>query len=509
MKIEREKNSLRNTATGIVNRCVNLLIPFVIRTIIIHKLGSEFLGLNSLFTSIIQVLNLTELGIGNALVFSMYKPIAEDNTEEISGLLSLYKKIYSLIGIIVFVLGMIIMPFLPHLIDMDSMAGTNINVYILFLIYLINTTLTYLFFAYKKSLLMAYQRNDIISTVDSIGHFVMYALQIAVLIIVPNYYLYIMLMPIFTLLDNAFVAVIAKKKFPEINEKKSVDVRDGIKILKNVKYLIGHKIGAVILTASNNIVISAFLSLHTLTVYGNYYYVITALTGFINVGYNAILAGVGNSIITETKENVHRLFKDLSFIIFYIVSFCSIALLCLYQPFMQIWMGPEYMFNMPCVIAFVVFFYTWQIRVIGLNFKDAAGMWKNDALKPYAAMVSNIVLCLLLVKPLGIIGVLLASTVSFVAVYFPWETTVLYRDLFKASAMKYCLTQLVYLVITVTVGALSYFVCSLIPFTGLLGLILKAVTVAVVATIGLVLLCFKMPEFKNMLTRVKRSCRIK
>ena len=150
MKIEREKNSLRNTATGIVNRCVNLLIPFVVRTIIIHKLGSEFLGLNSLFTSIIQVLNLTELGIGNALVFSMYKPIAEDNTEEISVLLSLYKKIYSLIGIIVFVLGMIIMPFLPHLIDMDSMAGTNINVYILFLMYLIHTTLTYLFFAYKK-----------------------------------------------------------------------------------------------------------------------------------------------------------------------------------------------------------------------------------------------------------------------------------------------------------------------------------------------------------------------
>lgn len=504
MEINRTKNSIRNTYSGIINRCVNLLIPFIIRTIIIKKLGSEYLGLSSLFTSIIQVLNLTELGVGNALVFSMYKPIAEDKKEELQSLLELYKKTYRAIGIIILIVGGIITPFLPFIIDMDALNGTEINVYALFIIYLFNSVGTYWFFAYKKSILIAHQRQDIVSKVDSVIHLIMYGAQIVVLYLVPNYYLYIILLPIFTLIDNGVSAYSANKIFPYIRNNKHVEAASIKPIIANIKYLIGHKIGAVIISSADSIVISAFLSMTTLTTYSNYFYVISALNGFINVGYNAVLAGVGNSVVKESKDKVYYLFKDLSFLLFYMVSFCTICLFCLFQPFMQLWMGCEYMFPLTTVVLFAVYFYTWQIRVMGLNFKDASGMWKNDALKPYVGMVINVLLNIVLVQFIGVNGVLLATITVMTIVYFPWETKVLFRDLFETSCFSYVIRQILYFVITLLSTAVVYFMTSFLKPDSIGAFILKTAITAIFAFILLIIWCFKMKEFKNTINRLKR-----
>lgn len=504
METNRTTNSIRNTYSGLINRCINLLIPFLIRTIIIKKLGSEYLGLNGLFTSVIQVLNLTELGIGNALVFSMYKPISQNDEDTIRSLLFLYKKIYRVIGIVVLVVGLLILPFLPHIIDMDALEGTTINVYYLFLIYLSNSVGTYWFFAYRKSILIAFQRQDVISKVDSVVHLLMYIVQIAILYMCPDYYVYILMLPLFTLIDNGMAAMFANKLFPFIRKRTSRTEASIKPILAHIKYLIGHKIGAIIISSADSIVISAFLSMNTLTTYGNYFYVITALNGFINVGYNAVLAGVGNSIITETKDKVYSLFKDLSFILFYIVSFCSTCLFCLYQPFMLIWMGSEFMFPTSTVVLLVLYYYTWQIRVMGLNFKDAAGMWKNDALKPYVGMLINLLLNMILVQIVGVNGVLIATIVVMTCVYFPWETKVLFRDLFIHKSKSYVLRESVYFVITVFTCLVTFYVTDMITVDSIWTFCLRCIATVVVSNILLIVCCIKMPEFRNMFIRIKR-----
>lgn len=506
MKIERTKNSIRSTASGLFNRCINLLIPFVIRTIMIRKLGSEYLGLNSLFTSIVQVLNLTELGVGSALVFNMYKPIVEDDISALSGLLQLYKNIYRAIGGIILVAGLCTIPALPYLVDTSQLEGTGINLYILFLIYLANTAISYFFFAYRKSLLMAHQRQDVISNINSAVHFLLYALQIAVLFIVPNYYVYIILMPVFTIADNLVVAYITRKYYAHIIQYKDSKIVHARSILSSVKYVVGHKVGAVVIQSADSIIISMFLNLTTLTIYGNYYYVISAINGFINVGYNAILAGVGNSIITQSKERMYRLFKDLSYMIFYVVTFCATCMLTLYQPFMEIWMGPEFMFPMHTVILFVVYFYTWQVRVIGLNFKDAAGMWKNDFLKPYVGLVVNVLLNILLINVWGVDGVLIATIVVMVLVYFPWEAVVLHRDLFQTGMAGYVIRNVRYAVTAVLCAALTYFVVDKIHLSGMAGLCVKAAVTVVLCNLILIISSLKLREAQRMFERVKRLC---
>lgn len=398
---------------------------------------------------------------------------------------------------------MVILPFLTKLIDMEALEGLDINVYVLFLIYLSNSVSTYLFFAYKKSILMANQRQDVISTVDSIVHLSMYLTQIIVLYCVPNYYIYIIMLPLFTLIDNGVAAFYAHKLYPYISNKVSTNI--SIKpIVSNIKYLIGHKIGAVIISSADSIVISTFLAMNTLTTYSNYFYVITALNGFVNVGYNAVLAGVGNSIIKESKERIYLLFSELTFLLFYIVSLCSICLFSLYQPFMMLWMGKEFMFDMGTVSLFVIYFYTWQIRVMGLNFKDAAGMWKNDAMKPYVGMVINIILNLVLVNTIGVNGVLVATIVVMVFVYFPWETKVLFRDLFQKSPRIYLLSEFKYLIITILVASLVYYIVGFISLGGLSGLIIKAGSAFLIGNICLISMCYKSTEFKNVTNRIKR-----
>lgn len=502
MELNRTKNSLRNSFSGIINKCVNLLMPFIIRTIMIQKLGQEYLGLSSLFTAIIQVLNLSELGIGTALVFNMYKPVAEKDYPMLKSLVTVYRKVYRIIGAVVLVIGLAITPFLTYIIDMSALEGTNINVYVLFFIYLANTVLTYLFFAYRKSLFMAYQRQDVVSRIDTVVHMLMFLVQIVLIYVTRNYYIYIIMMPLFTFIDNGIAALASRKYFPHIDQETKTPPVDVKSILGNIRYLIGHRVGAVIINSGDSIIISAFLPMLTLTIYSNYFYVVTALAGFINVGYNAISAGIGNSLITKSKEENYALFNDLTYILFYIVSFSSIAMFNLYQPFMRIWMGDGLMFGINTVALFTAYFYTWQIRVMGLNFKEAGGMWKNDWIKPYVGMVVNLVMNFVLVQMIGVDGVLISTIVVMTLVYFPWETHVLHKDMFCVSCKPYVLKFLYYFVVTLIGCAACHFLCGVIAVEGIWGLLLKGAAVVIAGNVLMILLTYKMMEFKHVVRRM-------
>lgn len=302
MKLERTKNSVRNAFYGMVYRLVSILMPFVVRTVFIRMLGIEFLGLNSLFTSILTVLNLTELGFSSAIVFCMYKPIAEDNTDEINALLAFYKKVYRCIGLIIFLIGIVLVPILPHLIN--GSYPNNVNIVSIYLIYLINTVLSYFMFAYLGSLITAFQRDDIISKINIVITTLMYLAQIVILVTLKNYYAYILIMPLFTVINNIRIAMIANKMFPQYKPVGKISNESKREIKEKISGLVIFKICYVSRNAFDSIFISMFLGLADTAIYNNYYYIMNAVVGITSVLTSSVLAGAGNSVASDSVEKI-------------------------------------------------------------------------------------------------------------------------------------------------------------------------------------------------------------
>ena len=269
MRIEVVKNAKRNLVVGLANRIILLVLPFILRSAINLTLGAEYLGLNSLFSSIIQVLSLSELGFSSALVYHMYKPIAENDYDTINGLLSLYKKAYKIIGIVVLASGIILTPFLPYIINGTSPNG--INIHVLFLIYISNTAISYLMFGYRQSLLVAYQREDLNSIINLFVQVGLQVSQIVVLLLTNNYYIYVLCMPIFTICNNMWILFVSKRLFPWAKPigKLSKETLQDIKRLVAGTFI--QRACAITRNSLDSICISAFLGLTITGIYNNYY----------------------------------------------------------------------------------------------------------------------------------------------------------------------------------------------------------------------------------------------
>ena len=496
----RTKKSINNIIGGLMFKLIALIFPFIIKAVMIKKLGVQYLGLNSLFTSILMVLSLSELGVGSALVYSMYKPMAENDEERICALLKVYKKFYRIIGVIISVVGLILLPVLRFLI-----SGTypkDINIYILYLIYLVNTALSYFLFAYKKSLWEASQKNGIESRLAAATNAGMYIAQILALIFTENYYVYIIFLPLSTLIQNLIRSVMVDRMYPQFECRGELEKGFIKELFVKIKALLGHKIGSTVITAADSIVISSILGLEILAIYGNYYQIINALIGVVSVIYTAVTASIGNSIIVSADERVYSNFETLTFMNSWLVGWFSVCLYCLYQPFMKIWMGEKMLFSNYIVILFAVYFYSWLVRRIGLTYKDAAGMWEQDFWKPYVGVVVNIVVNIVLCKTIGVAGVLLSTIIVMVFIYFPWETWALFKYLFKRSSKEYLLRMFFYLIVTIIVALVTDYLCKSINIYGILGLVIKMVICSLLPNIMYLIAYFKLPEFQDGKRRV-------
>lgn len=470
MKIARTDNAIRNIIFGILYKAESILLPFLIRTAMIYIMGSEYVGLGSLFTSILSFLSLAELGVGNALVFSMYAPIANDDNDTICALLNLYKKIYRYIGFIILGAGLALMPFLKYLISSGYPA--DINIYTLYLIYLANTVISYLMFGYKQSLLVAFQRSDIISKWTMVVQVLQNVIQFSVLFLTRNYYLYIIFLPVFTAITNLFNLAIVNKMYPQYTPHGEVSKEIKTSIQKKVLALIGTKANATVMHAADNIVISAFLGLTMVGIYGNYFYIMNSIIGVMTIIYSSLTAGLGNSLAAESVEKNYQDFKVLSFLNAWIVAFCSVCLLCLYQPFMKLWVGKKLMFSMRIVVWLVLYFFVYQIRRIVLTYKDAGGIWWEDRFRPYVTMTVNLVSNILLVQFIGIEGIII-STIMSMLISLPWENYTVFRYIFHRPSKEYYVSIIQYTAVTVVIAVITYAACAWMP-EGWLGLFLRA-----------------------------------
>lgn len=469
MKLERTKNASKNIAAGMVLKLYQMLAPFLMRTAMIRFMGEEYLGLNSLFSSILHILNLAELGVGAAMVFSMYKPITEDDEDTICALMGLYRRYYRMIGLIIGGIGLVLTPMIPYLIK--GAVPDNLNVYVLYLLNLGATVLTYWLFAYKNCLLSAHQRTDVSSIVLMLTTTLQYGLQLVIMIFWKNYYLHLIVALATQALTNVITAWVADRMYPQYQVRGKLSEEQTNKINRRIRDLFTGKMGNVILTSSDSVVISAFLGLSVLAIYQNYYFILSAVLGVVEIIMQSIMAGLGNSYVTETKEKNYRDLKKFTFLFLWMTGICVCCFLGLYQPFMELWMGKELMLDFGAVVLFAIYFFVYSLNRLLNVYKDAAGLWHEDRFRPLVTALVNLALNLLWIHFWGIYGVLLSTVVSMVVVGMPWLLRNMFTVYFEKNLLKGYLRELLPLVVLAALAGIVTCLCCL-PIQGNLWLVL-------------------------------------
>ena len=492
----RTQHARRNIITSVVNKLVIMLSSFIMRTVLIKYLGEVYLGLDSLFVSILEILSLTELGIGSAMVYSMYKPLAENDTAAVCALLKLYRTVYRWIALIMIILGLIITPFLPMIVKKD--LPSDVNLYALFFINLSNTVLSYMLFAYRSSLFTADQRYSVNNNLYSVFKIGGTALQIIAIIIFRNYYFYCIVLPLTTILKNLATYVLSVKMYPQYKCEGSVPKSEIDAIKKRCAGMFLHKLSFVFRNSLDSIVLSAFLGLTILAKYNSYYYIINAISGIMILVSNSVTASVGNSIVVESKQKNYRDFNKLQLLYMGLTSWLTVCLVACTQPFMKLWLGKKMMFDDGIMFIFCIYFFsTHFVRVCHL-YRQAAGLWWQDRYRPIVETVSNLVLNIVFVKIFGVSGVMFSTIFCMVCIEGTWGTRILFKHYFtEEKQSKYMLKLVWSWILTAIAGAICYFICKKIALEGIPALIVNGIIGSVVAVVVFVGGSSFLPEFKD------------
>lgn len=442
----RVENSLKNVTTALVCQLLALTISFISRSIFVFVLGKEYLGINGLFTNILSVLSLAEIGFGTAIIYSLYKPIAENDESKIIALMSFYKKAYKGIGIFIFIAGIILIPFLPIFIN-DINNINNIN--LIYFLFLINSVISY-FFAYKKSIIIANQKNYLVTFYKYIFYIFLNILQICILFLSKSFILYLIIQIIFTFAENYTVSLRADKMYPYL--RRNIDVKlneiERQEIFKNIKALIYHKIGGTIVNGTDNLVISYFVGVISVGLYSNYFMIINALNIIINQIFSSLTATIGNLNVKESKEKSFEVYQIIYFINFMIVTISSACILFLINPFIELWLGNEYLLSTNIIFILVLNFYISNMRKCTLIYKESMGLFWQDRYKPLVEGILNLIISMILARKLGIVGVFLGTMISSLLTCFWIEPFVLFKYGFNRSISEYYKSYLKYSIFT-------------------------------------------------------------
>ena len=420
----RTKYSIINIIAGVGGHLLNMALSFISRMIFIRYLAAAYLGVNGLFSDILGMLNLAELGIGSAMIFSMYKPAAENNREELGQLMNLYRILYRIVAAFVLVVGLALLPFLDVLIKGDS--GIE-NLRIIYLMYLGNSVCSYLL-SYKNSILLAYQKAYVRTVVEQIMRTAQMLLQIAVLVLTRNFLLYLAVQIGTLIATNAIVALKVDRDYPYLRDEKRLPSREKRRdILKNIWAMSMHRFGTVVVNGTDNLIMSAFVGLTSVGIYSNYRLVVKSLNDLLNKVYSAFTGSIGNLGATEDGEYVYKIYKQLDFFMFLFYGYFAAGLTVLFNPFMRLMFGEAYLFPTSIVLIVITQFYTSGMRQINLQFREAMGLFWHDRYKAVAEAIINLVTSLILVQKHGVAGVFLGTIISTMTTCFWVEPYVLMK----------------------------------------------------------------------------------
>lgn len=497
MEKSRTKNSITNVKTGFLVQIINKLMAFVVRTVFIKILNEEYLGINGLFTNILMILSFAELGIGTAIIFNMYKPVAENDKEKIKSLMKLYQKSYNIIGCSIFILGLLVIPFFKYLIkDVPNIKENIIYIYILFLI---NTSSSY-FFAYKKSIISAHQQENIINKIDSIFYLLKSIFEIVFLYFTHNYIIYLIIQITGTILENMIIAKKANMMFPYLKDKnvKKLESSETKGIFSNVKSLMIYKLGGAIMDGTDNILISSLVDVATVGLCSNYTLIITSVKGILLSAFNGVTASIGNLNAIAEKDRKENVFYQLTFVNYIIYSFCAIAFIVLLNPFIEIWLGNKYILGIEIPIALAISFFVCGLRTSAYTYRITMGLFEKGRITPYIAAITNIVLSIILCKIFGTVGIFIATTIAQLVSYSWIDPYLIYKYEFKKNSFIYFKKIFGYLVVFSINTIICYTVSNLIKYGGLETLVLKGIIVTILSNLINIIIFYRTEEFKSL-----------
>lgn len=497
----RTKNSLVNLSVAFVCQLLILLLNFVVRTYFINILGTNSLGVNGLFSNILTVLSLAELGIGSAIGFSLYAPVAYNDKDKISALMDFYKKAYRAIGLIVAALGVSLIPFLDKLIE-SEVKIENLTLY--YCLYLADVALSYPL-AYKSTLLYIDQKNYILKIVHTATRIVQNISQLIILFATKSFVAYIIVQICCTLINNIAISLIVDKKYSFIKTNKTKLSKDEQKtIFANIKAMFLYKIGGVLVNNTDNILISKIINIATVGLYSNYTLVVNSIGVYIDLIIGSATGSIGNYNVQSSKQDSQKLFETVSLFDYWICSFSAIAFYCLLNDFITIWMSTaDYLLDNKTLIAIVLNTFIMGISSSTATFRATTGLFKETKYIFLITAVLNIILSIILGLKFGLCGILFATSIAKLLTNFWFEPLKLYHKCFEMSCVPHFLKRLKITLLTIGCCAALTYAFSFFPPIDKFVFILKAIIVAIVPNVVFFIAYYRTEEFKFIVSKLK------
>ena len=461
MAQSRIKNTSKNLIYAIILQVVTLSFVFIVRVIFVKQLGASYLGISGLFSNILSVLSLADLGMTTVLMYSLYKPLAENNQVKISQYINYFKKVYTVIAIVVAILGVALIPFLKYVVNLPEEMP---NIYLYYILILANSVISYLF-VYKTTLVSADQKMYIITKYNTIFQFILFFLQISILLFTSNFALYLTSNIVCTLLSNIFKVKKTEQIYPFLKKYKSEKLpkEDRKNLFTNLYSLFFYKLGAVMQNNIDNILISIFAGTITVGYYSNYSTIILYVTSFLTLIFTSLKASVGNYIVTNNKKEQLKMYNILEMYNFWIVAFCSICFIVLIPDFIQIFFGEEYILGYSLLIIVVLNFYTSNIRQTLWIYRETTGMFTKTKHITIVTSLVNFVFSIILGYFYGLLGVLGATLIANM-IYSWWKEPILtYKEYYNTSSKPYFITYIKRIILAIILCFITYASCNLLP----------------------------------------------
>lgn len=496
----RTKSSIKNIIYTVGGQLIKELLAFAVRTVFIKTLAAEYLGVNGLFTNILSFLSLAEMGVGSALVFSMYKPMADHDEEQLKMYMAVYRRVYTFIGILVLTIGLSLTPFLDFFMkERPDIAHLDL----IYVLYVLNTGATY-FFAYKGSIFNADQRAYVVTANTTIFNIIQSIVRICILLITHDFIAYLTISIVIVYIQNFVIARKADKAYPFLKDKnvKKLSKDESITLKKNIGALLMHKIGSVVLNSSDNLIISKFVSVVSVGLYSNYSLLINAIKTTFDMLMGSITTSIGNLCVKESKEKMLQVHNTILLINIWVASFCVICLYNLLNPFIKIWIGEQYLFSNITVLAVMISFYIQITMRTSEIFKSALGLFWNDRYAPVAQCILNVVISVALVQKMEITGIFVGTSVAMLLTKWWITPYVVYKNKFQMSVGHYFFKYFLFSAVGVVSFIVTTFLVSTINDGSIITFICKMIISATIPNVVFVLLLRKTSEFSSCLNLV-------
>ena len=510
MAKSRLQNSMLNLMTSIGGQFINILLKFITRTVFIYTLGKAYLGINGLFSDILVMLSITELGFDTALNFKLYKPLAEKDTARIRVLMKFYRQAYNCIGAVILIIGLCFIPLLPILIrDYDTLAPLGINATLVFILYLLQSVSSYLFFAYKSAVVKADQKSYILHVADYAVTIITSIVQILVLLIWKDFVVYTAMLILSNVCRSLVNATIAQKRYSTVFIKtdEKLDRAEIISLFKDCGALFIYKVNGVVLKATDNMVLSAFLGLTTVGLYSNYLLIYTTIKGLLNRFFTAIKASMGNMYAVSDVDKRYSFFETVNFISMILYGTACVGVIVVGDEFIRRWIGKDYVIPMPFAFLMGTEILFLGIKMNLQQIRNISGAFRQMWFRPVLGIIVNLGSSVILVQYIGIYGVILGTIIADITTNFLVDPFIIYKyslEGFRPASAFYKKNG-VYMLTLAAICAVDYMICLLVlPCRGWLSVILHAIICGISVPAGFMLIFSGTHEAQYCLAMVRR-----